>query len=52
MFLKVRIIHKKTPVQLILFFNKVKQKETLIKKETLAQLFSCEICENLRPPFL
>ena len=36
-----------------LFFNKVvEQNFNLFKKETLAQVFSCEFCKFLRTPFL
>ena len=37
-----------------LFFNKVAglRPATLLKKETLAQVFSCEFCEISRTPFL
>ena len=37
-----------------LFFNKVAglRSATLFKKETLAQVFSCEFCEILRAPFV
>ena len=43
---KFRKIHRKTPVPESLF-NKVAdlRPETLLKKETLAQLFSCEFCK-------
>ena len=39
-------IHRKTPVPRS-FFNKVADLEAydIIKKETLAQVFSCEFCE-------
>ena len=33
-------------------FTKFKQKHQFIKKETLAQVFSCEFCEILKNTFL
>ena len=43
----------KTPVQSF-FFNKVAglQASNFIKKETLAQMFSCELCEIFNNTFL
>ena len=50
--LKFRKIHRKTPVQ-SLFFNKVAglRLATLLKKKTLAQVFSCEFCEISKKTF-
>ena len=36
---KFRKIHRKTPAQVSLFYS------NFVKKETLAQAFSCEFCE-------
>ena len=43
---KFQKIHRKTPVP-VTFFNKVAafRPATLLKKETLVQVFSCEFCE-------
>ena len=51
--LKIFKIDRKTPVPES-FFNKVTglRPPALLKKETLAQVFSCEFCKILRTPFL